>query len=106
MMTRNQIGIVGAGTMGSGIAQAFAQKGYLVVLCDTVPSQLDQAKKSIAKSLNRDVEKHRIDAETRDNILARIQIEKPEALHESDLVIEAVSENYAVKAAVFDGLNR
>jgi len=92
--------------MGSGIAQAFAQKGYLVVLCDTVPSQLDQAKKSIAKSLNRDVEKHRIDAETRDNILARIQIEKPEALHESDLVIEAVSENYAVKAAVFDGLNR
>jgi len=101
------IGVVGAGTMGSGIAQVFAQKSYRVVLCDAVPSQLERAFSTIKKNLNRDLEKNRIDAAERDRALANIRAQASlEALKGSELVIEAVSEVFDVKQRVFAELDR
>jgi 3-hydroxybutyryl-CoA dehydrogenase len=101
------IGVVGAGTMGSGIAQVFAQKSYQVVLCDAVPSQLERAFAAIKKNLNRDLEKNRIDAAERDRVLANVRAQASlEALKGSALVIEAVSEVFDVKQRVFAELDR
>ena len=101
------IGVVGAGTMGSGIAQVFAQKNYRVVLCDSVPSQLEKAFSTIRKNLNRDLEKSRIDAAERDRALANIRTESSlEALQGSRLVIEAVSEIFETKQHVLAELDR
>src|SRR5438093_7723788 len=103
----SSIGIVGAGTMGSGIAQVFAQKGHRVVLCDAVPSQLERAFSTIKKNLNRDLEKNRIDVAERDRALANIRAQASlEALKASALVIEAVSEVFDVKQRVFAELDR
>ena len=73
MKELNSIGVVGAGTMGSGIAQVFAAKGYQVKLCDAVPSQLERALSTIKKNLNRDLEKNRINETDRDRILTNIR---------------------------------
>jgi len=107
MREPKSIGVVGAGTMGSGIAQAFAQKNYRVVLCDTSSSQLEKAYTTINKTLNRDLEKSRIDAVARDRVLANIRAETSlEALKGSALTIEAVSEVFEVKKQVFSELDR
>lgn len=101
------IGVVGAGTMGSGIAQVFALKSYRVVVCDSVPAQLEKAFSTIRKNLNRDLEKSRIDAAERDRALANIRTESSlEALQGSQLVIEAVSEIFETKQHVFAELDR
>ena len=107
MPERTSIGVVGAGTMGSGIAQVFAQRSYEVLLCDTVSSQLERALSTIKKNLNRDLEKGRIDAAERDRVLANLQTEMSlEALKDSALVIEAVSEVFDVKQRVLAELDR
>ena len=62
----NRIGVVGAGTMGSGIAQVFARKGFSVILCDSLPSQLEKALQSIDRNLGREVEKNRLDTSSRE----------------------------------------
>ncbi|MGH9428802.1 MAG: 3-hydroxyacyl-CoA dehydrogenase family protein, partial [Terriglobia bacterium] len=101
------IAVVGAGTMGSGIAQVFAQRNYEVVLCDAVSSQLERALSTIKKNLDRDLEKNRIDAAERDRTLANIRVQASlEALKGSALVIEAVSEVFEVKQRVFAELDR
>jgi len=103
----SSIGVVGAGTMGRGIAQVLAQKRYRVVLCDAVPSQLERALSTIKKNLNRDVEKDRINAAERDQALANIRVQASlEELKGSALVIEAVSEVFGVKQHVFAELDR
>ena len=66
MPESTSIGVVGAGTMGGGIAQVFAAKGYRVELCDAVTSQLERALSTIKKNLNRDMEKNRINETDRD----------------------------------------
>jgi 3-hydroxybutyryl-CoA dehydrogenase len=101
------IGVVGAGTMGSGIAQVFAAKSYQVVLCDAMPSQLERALSTIGKSLNRDLEKNRINETDKNRILTNIQPQADlERLKRSALVIEAVSEVFDVKQRVFAELDR
>jgi 3-hydroxybutyryl-CoA dehydrogenase len=101
------IGVVGAGTMGSGIAQVFAQRGCQVALCDTVPSQLAKAQSTIQKNLNRGVEKQRIGVAERDQALANIQTRDGlDALKNAALVVEAVSEVFEVKQRVFAELDR
>ena len=107
MPESTSIGVVGAGTMGSGIAQVFAARGYRVELCDAVSSQLERALSTIKKNLNRDLEKGRIDAAERDRVLANIRPQASlEALKDSALVIEAVSEVFDVKQRVFAELDR
>ena len=107
MPESTSIGVVGAGTMGGGIAQVFAAKGYRVELCDAVTSQLERALSTIKKNLNRDLEKNRINETDRDRILTNI---RPQAdlkgLKQSALVIEAVSEVFDVKQRVFAELDR
>jgi len=103
----SSIGVVGAGTMGSGIAQVFARKSYRVVLCDAVPSQLERALSTIGKNLNRDLEKNRINEADRDRVLTNIRAQADlEVLKTSALVIEAVSEVFDVKQRVFAQLDR
>jgi 3-hydroxybutyryl-CoA dehydrogenase len=101
------IGVVGAGTMGSGIAQVFAQKGWGVALCDAAAAQLERALAAIGKSLSRDLEKNRIDLEQRDEILRNIRPQSDlEALKDATLVVEAVTEDLAAKCHVFDQLDQ
>jgi 3-hydroxybutyryl-CoA dehydrogenase len=107
METRGSIGVVGAGTMGSGITQVFAQRGYEVVLCDAVSSQLERALATVTKNLSRDVEKNRINEAQRDRALANIRTAAGlGGLEKSALVIEAVSEVFEVKQRVFAELDR
>ncbi len=101
------IGVVGAGTMGSGIAQVFAQKGWGVALCDAAAAQLERALAAIRKSLNRDLEKNRIDLGQRDETLRNIRPQSDlEALKDATLVVEAVTEDLAAKCHVFDQLDQ
>lgn len=102
-----QVGVVGAGTMGSGIAQVFAQKGYPVILCDALPSQLEKALKTIDRNLRRDIEKNRIDAAQSESTLHNIQMHSElEALTGSSLIVEAVNEDFEVKRRIFKTLDQ
>ena len=102
----HHIGIVGAGTMGSGIAQVFAQRGYAVSLCDLAAGQLERALNTIDKNLRRDVEKNRINPGQREQTLRNIQTHSDvNALAKSDMIIEAVNENFEVKKKVFASLD-
>jgi 3-hydroxybutyryl-CoA dehydrogenase len=100
------IGVIGAGTMGSGIAQVFAHAGYSVRLQDTAPGALDRARHTIEKSLTRFVEKGRVTPEDRDATLGRLKISGDlAALADVDYVIEAVVEDAAAKRALFTRLD-
>jgi 3-hydroxybutyryl-CoA dehydrogenase len=100
------VGIVGAGTMGNGIAQVFAQAGFNVVLQDVVPAALDRAHKTIEKSLAKFVEKGKIAAPDRDAALARISTSAElGALADVDYVVEAAAEHLDIKLSVFKQLD-
>ena len=96
------IGVVGAGTMGAGIAQVAAQAGYDVVLVAQAELWLDRGLETITASLDRLVEKEHLTERERDAVLARIEgsVDLPH-LSGCDLVIEAVTEAFATKAEVF-----
>jgi len=103
----NRIGVVGAGTMGSGIAQVFAQKGFSVILCDSLPSQLETALKLIDKNLGREAEKKRLDPSMRELILQNIQSRTDlGSLEEVELVVEAVSEDIDLKQNILMQLDQ
>jgi 3-hydroxybutyryl-CoA dehydrogenase len=103
----NPVGVVGAGTMGSGIAQVFAQKGFSVILCDSLPSQLEKALQSIDRNLGREVEKNRLDTSGREMILQKIQSHTDLAsLQESEVVIEAVIEDIELKRKILVQLDQ
>ena len=107
MPESTSIGVVGAGTMGSGIAQVFAMRRYPVVICDAVSSQLERALSTIKKNLDRDLEKGRLDTAERDRVLANIRAQVSfDAMKDSALVVEAVSEVFDVKQRVFAELDR
>jgi 3-hydroxybutyryl-CoA dehydrogenase len=99
------VGVMGAGTMGHGIAQVLIRSGYTVFLHDLSQQLLDSGAGRIAKGLNRDVEKNRLTAEERDHALARLKPTTVAAdLAAADFVIEAVTEKFDVKAGVFRSL--
>lgn len=101
------IGVVGAGTMGSGIAQVLAHTGYPVVLVDVTPELLDRAAKTMEKSLSRLVKKGTLDESQVDSILVRIsRTTDLEGLSGSQLVIEAVIESMEEKLKVFETCDR
>ena len=101
------IGVVGAGTMGNGIAQVAARAGYTTVMHDVRDEFLQRGLAAIDKSLQRDVEKERLDAPGKQAIVERIRTTTDlEAFREASFVIEAVVENLAVKTEVFKLLDR
>jgi 3-hydroxybutyryl-CoA dehydrogenase len=100
-----RIFVVGAGTMGAGIAQLSAQKGFETWLYDLSADQLSKAQAGINKSLRSLLEKGKIDATSYEAILGRIQfVNHLDAAQHADLVIEAIVENLTVKHEVFKGL--
>ncbi len=101
------IGVIGSGTMGNGIAQVAARAGYTVVMRDVNDEFLERGISAIDKSLQRDVDKERLSTEEKQSIIGRIETTtKVEALRDASFVIEAVTENLAVKAEVFKALDR
>ena len=105
-MDITRIGVIGAGTMGNGIAQVFAQSGYEVRLCDAVPAALDKAKTTIEKSLGKFVEKGKLSVADRDAALGRLTTgDRLETLADVDYVVEAIAESVDVKRAVFRELD-
>jgi 3-hydroxybutyryl-CoA dehydrogenase len=101
------IGVVGAGTMGHGIAQVAAQSEYGVVLVDTAPQALERGVAQIGKSLDKLVAKGKLTAEQRQQTLERLRPETGlAALEAADLVVEAVVEKLEVKRAVLADLDK
>ena len=98
--------MVGAGTMGNGIAQVFAQAGFTVRLCDAVPAAIDRARGGIEKSLGKFVEKGKLSAADRDAALGRLTTGSDlDALADVDYVVEAIAEIVDVKTEVFRRLD-
>jgi len=101
------IGVIGAGTMGNGIAQVAARAGYSVVMRDVKDEFLQRGLQAIDKSLQRDVDKERLSAEEKQSIIKRIKsTTELEALGEASFVVEAVTENLDVKTELFGALDR
>jgi 3-hydroxybutyryl-CoA dehydrogenase len=107
-----KVGVVGAGAMGSGIAQLAATYGHSVILFDTQQSSLDKGLAGIDRNLARSVEKNRITLEERDAIHSRISAvtgapdDKLSAFADCGLIIEAIVENIEVKRALFSQLEK
>jgi 3-hydroxybutyryl-CoA dehydrogenase len=102
----HSIGIIGAGTMGAGIAQVFAQAGFSVLLVDVAEPALDRAHATIEKSLAKFVEKGRLTGADRDAALGRLRTATSiEALSRVDYVIEAIVEQVEAKRAIFQRLD-
>jgi len=100
------IGVVGAGTMGNGIAQVAARGGYNVIMHDVRDEFLDRGVKAIDKSLQRDVDKERLDATGKQGIIEKIRTTTDfTALKEASFVVEAVVEDLGVKTQVFKMLD-
>ena len=101
-----RIGVIGAGTMGNGIAQVFAHAGYEVHMVDAVAPALDRARGTIEKSLGKFVEKGRMKAEDRDAALGRLSTGTDIGqLSTTDYVVEAIVEDADVKKALFKTLD-
>jgi len=106
-MSIQKVGVVGAGTMGNGIAHVFARGGYNVVLCDVEQAFLDRALATIGKNLDREVAKSKITAADKDAALGRIEpVTDRGKLAECDLVVEAATEKFEIKADIFRDLDR
>ena len=100
------IGVVGAGTMGNGIAQVAARAGCEVILRDVADEFLQRGLRAIDKSLQRDVDKGRLTEEAKREIVGRVRptVEVSE-LARADFVVEAVTENLEVKSGIFRALD-
>ncbi len=106
MRETKRVGVVGAGTMGNGIAHVFALAGYEVVLVDVAQELLDRALATISKNMDRQIKKEVIKPEDKEAALARIKpTVKYEDLAGVDFVVEAVVEKPEVKAEVFKRLS-
>jgi 3-hydroxybutyryl-CoA dehydrogenase len=106
-MQTKRIGVVGAGTMGNGIAHVFARSGYGVILCDVEQRFLDRALDTIAKNLARETSKGKITVEQEKAALERITPVLDRAkLAECDLIVEAATEKFEIKADIFRDLDR
>lgn len=105
-MKLSRVAVIGAGQMGNGIAQVFAQAGYQVTMIDIVPEAIDKGIATIEKSLGKFVEKGKISAEQKAAILGRISTSlSMEDAASAQFVVEAVVENADVKAKVFSKLD-
>jgi 3-hydroxybutyryl-CoA dehydrogenase len=106
-MEIQRVGVVGAGTMGNGIAQVFARNGYQVQLCDVEQSFLDRGLAAISKSLDREVAKNKITSEMKISTLKRIEpVLERSQLAACDFVVEAATEKLEIKKEIFADLDR
>jgi 3-hydroxybutyryl-CoA dehydrogenase len=94
-----QVGVIGAGTMGNGIAQVFAAAGYPVTMRDLKTEYLDRGMATISKSLDRLITRGKLSTQDRETTLARIRpTTELKDLAQCDIVVEAILENYELKA--------
>jgi 3-hydroxybutyryl-CoA dehydrogenase len=101
------VGVIGAGTMGNGIAQAFAQSRFQVIVQDVAQAALDRGKATIEKSLAKFVEKGKLDAAAREAALGRLTFTTAlDAFAGVDYVVEAAFEDRDTKRALFSTLDR
>ncbi len=106
-MDIKQVGVIGAGTMGNGIAHVFARGGYSVVLCDVEQRFLDRGITTITKNLDREVAKNKITAADKDTALGRIQgVTDRAKLASCDFIVEAATEKLEIKTEIFRDLDR
>jgi 3-hydroxybutyryl-CoA dehydrogenase len=102
-----KVGVIGAGTMGNGIAHVLARSGYDVVLCEVAQQYLDRGLATIRKNLEREVAKNKITGEDSAAAVARIRgVVDRTALSECDFVIEAATEKFEVKSEIFRDIDR
>ena len=107
MVDIRRVGVIGAGTMGNGIAQVFTQAGFDVRLIDAAAPALDRARTSIEKSLDKFVEKSKLTAIDRDAALARLVTGTDiNALADADYVVEAIFEDVSTKRDLFVRLDQ
>jgi len=104
-MGLNRLFVVGAGTMGNGIAQVAATSGYHVTIMDVIPEQLERAKSTIKKSVDRLFEKEKISAQQRQAALDINLVDTLTSVPEADLIIEATTENPELKLRIFSDLD-
>ncbi len=106
-MTIKNVAVIGAGTMGNGIAHVFAQFGYPTVLVDIKQEFLERAWNTISTNLDRQIKKGTLTAEEKEQTLQRISLrtDLATAVKDADLVIEAVNENFELKQSVFRALD-
>jgi 3-hydroxybutyryl-CoA dehydrogenase len=101
------VGVIGAGTMGNGIAHVLARSGYSVVLCDVEQRFLERGIATITKNLEREVAKGKITAEDKASALKRIEgVTERAKLADCDFIVEAATEKFEIKAEIFRDLDR
>src|SRR5678809_1273961 len=102
------ISIIGAGTMGNGIAHVFAQNGFKVSIVDVSLTQLDQAITNISKNFDRQIAKGAATEEQKKNALANISIfsDIGQGVKDAELVVEAATENIELKLKIFEEVDR
>jgi len=107
-MEIKQISVIGAGTMGNGIAHVFAQYGFNVLLHDVQQEILDRAVSTIRTNMDRQIKKGTLSEEQKNQALGRIRTstDLPASVRGSDLVVEAVVEDAALKKRIFSDLDR
>ncbi len=106
-MDIQRVGVVGAGTMGNGIAHVLARGGYDVVLCDVEQRFVERALETIGKNLEREVAKNKVTAEDKAAALGRIRpVTDRGRLADCDFVIEAATEKFEIKTEIFRDLDR
>ncbi len=103
-----QIAVIGAGTMGNGIAHVFAQAGFSVNLIDVNPGQLDKAVNTIAKNLDRQVSRQLITEDQKQAALKNIKTtaDLVEGISNAELVVEAATENIELKLDIFEEIDK
>ena len=99
----NNVSVIGAGTMGNGIAHVFAQAGFKVSLVDVNPSQLQRALDTITKNLDRQLTKGTISEDQKKSTLTNISLSSiiAEGIKDAQLVVKAATENVELKLSIF-----
>jgi len=102
-----RVGVIGAGTMGNGIAHVFARSGYPVILCDIEQKFLQRGLETISKNLDRELAKNKITETQKSETLKRIESTVDRSrLAECDFIVEAASEKLEIKSELFRDLDR
>jgi 3-hydroxybutyryl-CoA dehydrogenase len=100
------IGVIGAGTMGNGIAQTAANAGFDVIMCDVKAEFVERGVANISKSLDRFVKKETMTEDQKAEVLGRIKTTTDlEDLKDCSLVVEAATENFDIKKQIFEKLD-
>jgi 3-hydroxybutyryl-CoA dehydrogenase len=107
VMDIKRVGVIGAGTMGNGIAHVLVRSGYAVVLCDVEQRFLDRGLQTIIQNLDREVAKDKITSEDKLSALQKIDpVTERAKLADCDFIVEAATEKIEIKAELFRDLDR